>query len=270
MKRLLYFMAVSGAVLAAYGAQETLTDQDATKVGLQSAIPKINSNFDELYAGSIDLASGKILVGNSGGTGAAVTVSGDIAIDNTGAATIQAHSVEVTMLPAMTTGQILVGDSSDSNANVVAASGVTFDVAGAASVDASALTAGTVASAIDISAATNLPTSGLAVAADVKTVLDSADMATVRSNAGLEISVDVQAYDADLNTWAGITPSTDVQTVLGSGDMATLRQNAGLEIGVNIPAYVQGYSATITIPSSGETNVFYFNSGILTNWVQNP
>lgn len=146
MKRIYFMIVIAGVVGAAFAAQETLTDQDATKVGLQSAIPKINSNFDELYAGSLDLASGKILVGNYGGTGAAVTVSGDIAIDNTGAATIQAHSVEVTMLPAMTTGQILVGDTTDSNANVVAMSGVTVDATGAASVAASAINSGDIAS----------------------------------------------------------------------------------------------------------------------------
>lgn len=64
--------------------------------------------------------------------------------------------------------------------------------------------------------------------------------------------------------------SADVQTVLGSANMATLRQNAGLEIGVDVLAYVQGYSAAITMSSTLETNVLYFNNGILTNWVQNP
>jgi hypothetical protein len=38
----------------------------------------------------------------------------------------------------------------------------------------------------------------------------------------------IQAYDADLDTWAGITPSTDVQTMLGSANATAIRSNIGL------------------------------------------
>src|SRR5574343_1046940 len=45
--------------------------------------------------------------------------------------------------------------------------------------------------------------------------LDDVDNATTaRRNLGLEIGVDVQAYDADLDTWAGVTPGADVGTAL--------------------------------------------------------
>lgn len=39
-------------------------------------------------------------------------------------------------------------------------------------------------------------------------------LATFRQGFGLEIGVDVQAFDADLSTWAGITPGTGVGTAL--------------------------------------------------------
>lgn len=53
-------------------------------------ISDINSNFGELYATSVGgaLAQAKIIVGDSGGSAAAVDMSGDATIDDTGAVDI--------------------------------------------------------------------------------------------------------------------------------------------------------------------------------------
>jgi len=64
---------------------------------------------------------------------------------------------------------------------------------------------------------------------------------TARSNLGVAIGVDVQAFSSNLTTYASIAPSANIQAFLGSADYATARSNLGLAIGSN----VQGYSANL-------------------------
>lgn len=61
--------------------------------------------------------------------------------------------------------------------------------------------------------------------------------ATGRTSLGLVIGTDVQAYDPDLTTYAGITPSADIQTFLGAGTYSDMRTQLSLVPGTNVQAY---------------------------------
>lgn len=47
-----------------------------------------------------------------------------------------------------------------------------------------------------------------------RSIIDDVDEAAFKATVNLEIGVDVQAYDADLTTWAGVTPGTGITTAL--------------------------------------------------------
>lgn len=65
--------------------------------------------------------------------------------------------------------------------------------------------------------------------ANVYSILQAADYAAIRSLLGLVVGTNVQAYDADLTTWAGVTPGTGVGTALAVsvGSTGALVTNGG-------------------------------------------
>jgi hypothetical protein len=78
-----------------------------------------------------------------------------------------------------------------------------------------------------------------------------------RTNLGVEIGSNVQAYSANLTTYAGIAPSANVQTFLGSADFAAMRTNLSLVVGTNVQAWDADLDALAAL--SG-TNTIYYRS----------
>jgi hypothetical protein len=64
--------------------------------------------------------------------------------------------------------------------------------------------------------------------------------ATIANLISPQIGVTVQAYDADLTTYAGITPSANVQSILSGANYAAIRALLDLESGTDFLAYPTG------------------------------
>lgn len=96
------------------------------------------------------------------------------------------------------------------------------------------------AAAVDsaMTTALNLKLNASAVSAYGLTLVDDADAATARATLGLVIGTNVQAFDADLSTWAGLTPSANHQTLV-TQTFAQMRTSLNLVAGTDF------YSITV-------------------------
>ena len=94
--------------------------------------------------------------------------------------------------------------------------------------------------AVDGSNLTNLPGGGDLLSTN--NLSDLTNFSTARTNLGVAIGSDVQAYDAQLDDVAGLTP-TDGNIIIGNGTNfitesgATARTSLGLAIGTDVQAY---------------------------------
>jgi len=73
--------------------------------------------------------------------------------------------------------------------------------------------------------------------ADVVSFLGAANTAAMVTALSLTIGTNTQAWDADLDTYAGITPSANLQTFMGSADFAAMRTNLSLVPGTDVQVY---------------------------------
>jgi hypothetical protein len=89
-------------------------------------------------------------------------------------------------------------------------------------------------------------------------LLTLSDAAALRSNAGLVIGTNVQAWDSDLDAIAALPTTSYGRNLLTLSDAAALRSNAGLVIGTNVQAWDSDLDA---IAALSTTN---YGRGLLT------
>lgn len=76
--------------------------------------------------------------------------------------------------------------------------------------------------------------------------------ANVRSDLALVIGTNVQAYDADLTTWAGLTPSANAQSLVTAADYSAMRTLLSLVPGTNVQAFDADLSAIAALTSAAD------------------
>ena len=85
--------------------------------------------------------------------------------------------------------------------------------------------------------------------------------ASLRTALGLVIGTDVQAYDADLTTWAGLTPSANAQSLVTAADYAAMKTLLGLTVGTNVQAYDAELAALAGLTSAADKVPYFTGSG---------
>lgn len=75
----------------------------------------------------------------------------------------------------------------------------------------------------------------------------TATASTARTNLGLAIGTDVQAWDAQLDTWATVTPSANAQSLVSAATYAAMRTLLDLEVGVDFDPAGTDNSTDVTL-----------------------
>lgn len=113
---------------------------------------------------------------------------------------------------------------------------------------AQSLTGGQIAQALD----------NLGCSADVQSILGAADFDAIVALLALVIGADVQAWDADLDTWATVTPSADGQSLVSAANYAAMRALLTLVVGTDVQAFHANLTAFAALTNAAN-KLGYFN-----------
>ncbi len=106
----------------------------------------------------------------------------------------------------------------------------------AAEILAALITVDGASSDLDADLLDGISSATFALDTDVDDLSGVSDASTARTNLGLEVGTDVQAFNSNLTTYAGITPAANTQSFLAAVNYATMRGLLDLEAGTDFYA----------------------------------
>lgn len=84
--------------------------------------------------------------------------------------------------------------------------------------------------------------------AAARSLLDDATVSDMRTTLGLAIGTNVQAFNVNLSTYAGIAPSANVQTILAGANYAAVRASLGLTAATPTDVWTGTSDTTVISP----------------------